>query len=71
MRAPEYRLQVSNHLGIVRRAFGGRCASWSAWRTLKSFPALEDAQAALKRCSSVGLSRYRVMYGKDVIVTSY
>lgn len=69
--AAQYRVQMSNHQGIVRRAFGGRCASWSPWRTLKSFPTLEAAQAAMKRCAATGLSRYRVMLGKNVVASSY
>jgi hypothetical protein len=63
----QYRIQRSDYLGIVTRAFGGRCASWSPWRTVIARDHEEDATALYDAWSRKGLTRWRLMYGKEVI----
>jgi hypothetical protein len=69
MRRPQYRVQISLHLGIVQRGFGyGKTVSWSPWRTLKGFDTLEAAlEAAQAATARVGLARCRVTYGGKAV----
>lgn len=61
-----YRLQRSDHQGVVSRAFGGKCVSWSPWRTVGRFESLVEAAQHFNVASRVGLSRWRVMHGTTV-----
>lgn len=70
MAAKAYRVQRSDHQGVVRRAFGGRVNSWSPWRTMASKPTLEEAETEYERWKGKGLSRWRVIHGKEVKLQS-
>jgi hypothetical protein len=65
-----YRLQRSDHQGVVQRAFGGRVASWSAWRTVGTWTEEKEGLEAFQKASGRGLSRWRLMHGKDVVKKS-
>jgi hypothetical protein len=62
----QYRIQRSDHQGVVSRAFGGRVISWSAWRTVASFTDQGEAEVEYNRMQARGLSRWRIMYGKEI-----
>lgn len=63
----KYRVQKSDHQGIVNRAFGGRVASWGKWITVASFETLDDAQAKYDYASTRGLTRWRLIYGTEIL----
>ncbi len=65
MKAKQYRLQRSEHRGVVNRAFGGRVVSWSPWRTAYAFTDKEEAEACFRFNSGRGLTRWRLMYGAE------
>jgi len=66
----QYRIQRSDHLGIVNRAFGGRTVHWSPWRTVAYFPTEQKAQERFSELSRQGLSRTRILYGSEVVAKS-
>ena len=63
----QYRIQRSDHQGVVSRAFGGRVVTWSKWRTVAIYPTLEQADPEFTRMQARGLSRWRILYGDDVV----
>jgi len=63
----KYRLQASDHQGIKQRAFGGRVVSWSPWRTVCTSSDKETAEAEFEWRSKQGLTRWRLVLGKEVI----
>ena len=69
--AKQYRLQASEHRGVVTRGWGyGRAVSWSPWRTVGSYTDRAEAEAMYERRSRVGLSRWRLVYGKEIVRNS-
>jgi hypothetical protein len=65
-----YRIQRSDHQGIVNRAFGGRAHSWSPWRTVATFDTFEEAEPQYTYWAGKGLTRWRLMYGAEVKLKS-
>jgi hypothetical protein len=63
----KYRLQKRDHLGVVNRAFGGRCVHWSPWKTTEKFTDRELAEASFDFQSRRGLCQWRLMFGADVV----
>ena len=62
-----YRVQRSEHNGVVNRAFGGRVVSWTPWKTVAAYLNQADAESAFEVWSGKGLTRWRVVYLGKVI----
>lgn len=70
MRSKQFRIQRSDHQGLVNRAYGGKVTSWSPWRTVIARDHEEDAQALYDSWVGKGLTRWRLVYGKQTIYQS-
>lgn len=66
-----YRVQVSNHLGVVQRAFGmGRVTHWGPWKTRHSYDGELEATLRFRELAGRGLHRVRIVHGNEVLAKS-
>ena len=63
----QFRLQRSEHLGVRPRAFAGRVASWSKWRTVDKYDNEASARDEFIKQRGRGLNRWRLIHGTEVL----